>query len=62
MITDPWGGIISKQEGVTEGAIYADIDLVKVYETRKSIPVRDHQKIFFDLSHLTNESKIMLKK
>lgn len=52
IIVSPWGDTISKMDSISEGIIYATIDLNKVYEARKSIPIIDHQKIFFDTSKL----------
>lgn len=52
IIVSPWGDTISKMDNTNEGIIYATIDLEKVYEARKSIPIIDHQKIFFDTSKL----------
>jgi len=52
IIVDPWGQVVAKKEGMESGVIYAEIDLNKVYEARKSIPIADHQKIFFDVSNL----------
>ena len=54
MIISPWGDTISKMDSISEGVIYATIDLKKVYEARKSIPIMDHQKIFFDTSKLSS--------
>ncbi len=48
LIVAPWGNIIAKKEGTEAGIIYATIDLNKVYEARKAIPVEKHQRIFFD--------------
>ncbi len=48
LIVDPWGTVVAKKSGSTQGVIYADIDLAKLYEIRKSIPVFQHQKIFCD--------------
>lgn len=52
IIIEPWGNVISKKEGVDTGIIYANIDLNKVHEARKSIPIAEHQRIFFDTSNL----------
>lgn len=52
IIIDPWGNIISKKESMEPGVIYATLDLNKVSESRKSIPIEEHQRIFFDISHL----------
>lgn len=52
LIVEPWGIVTSRIEGTQPGVIYADIDLKKLADTRKSIPIADHQKIFFDASRL----------
>jgi predicted amidohydrolase len=52
IIIGPWGDIISKKESLEPGIIYADIDINSVYEARKSIPIKHHQRIFFDTSRL----------
>lgn len=52
IIVEPWGTVIAKIHGNMEGVIYSDINLKKVYDARESIPIANHQKIFFDLSHL----------
>ena len=52
IIVEPWGKLAAKCEGDNPGIIYADIDLNKVYEARKSIPIKTHQRIFFDTSKL----------
>ena len=54
IIVGPWGDTISKLDNTNEGIIYATINLNKVYEARQSIPIVDHQKIFFDTSKLSN--------
>lgn len=46
LIINPWGEIISTlADGM--GVITAEIDLNKLRQIRKNIPVADHQKIFF---------------
>lgn len=52
LIVAPWGNVLAKQEGVAEGVIYATIDLDKLHETRKSIPIDHHQKVFFETAAL----------
>lgn len=52
MIVEPWGNIIAKNEGIDTGIIYATIDLAKVHEARRSIPIAKHQRIFFDMAKL----------
>lgn len=39
MIVEPWGGVIAHKMGDGIGVIYANIDINKVYEARKTIPV-----------------------
>lgn len=53
LIVSPWGEILAEKKDVTPGVIYADIDLKKIHEARRAIPIKNHQKIFFDLSRLT---------
>ncbi|MDF2940661.1 MAG: 2-oxoglutaramate amidase [Gammaproteobacteria bacterium] len=44
VIIEPWGTVIKKlPEG--NGIITAEIDLEKLYEIRRSIPIADHQKL-----------------
>lgn len=44
LIVDPWGRVMSSlPEG--EGVIIADIDLEYLHQTRKNIPVSEHQRI-----------------
>ena len=52
LIVSPWGDTISKIDSNSEGIVYAAVDLNKVYDARKSIPIVEHQKIFFDTSKL----------
>lgn len=47
LIIGPWGNILSQRVDPTPGIIYADIDLNKLYEIRKNLPVEKHQKISF---------------
>jgi deaminated glutathione amidase len=61
IIIEPWGNVVSKKEDVATGIIYADIDLKKVHEARKSIPIVDHQKIFFDLANIKIRKTISTK-
>ena len=42
IIVEPWGAISSKKEGVEPGVIYSKIDLKKIHEARKSIPISNH--------------------
>lgn len=52
LIVEPWGTVSSRIEGTQPGMIYTDIDLKKLAEIRKSIPITEHQKIFFGTSRL----------
>ncbi len=54
IVVEPWGNVVAKKIGVEEGVLYSNIDLNKVHEARKSIPVKDHQRIFFDTSSIDN--------
>jgi nitrilase len=49
LIIDPWGKVLAKQESINPGIIYADIDLNKIQEIRRAIPIASHQKIFIDI-------------
>lgn len=55
MIVEPWGNIAAINRSNDEGIIYSDIDLTKVYDARKSIPIESHQKIFCNESHLDDQ-------
>ncbi|HSW69230.1 MAG TPA: carbon-nitrogen hydrolase family protein [Gammaproteobacteria bacterium] len=57
IIVEPWGAVSAKKEGTEPGIIYTTIDLKKAYEARKSVPIADHQRIFFDTSNF-NEAKV----
>jgi len=61
IIVEPWGNVISKSNGVDTGIIYATIDLDKVNAARKSIPISDHQRIFFNTSSLEKEKRLGLQ-
>lgn len=52
LIVDPWGKVIAKKESIEPGIIYADIDLQKIADIRNAIPIKNHQKIFFDITNL----------
>lgn len=54
LIVDPWGEVVSKYTDIEPGVIYADIDLNKLHEIRKSIPVSSHQTIYFDTEKLSS--------
>lgn len=45
LIIAPWGNITAKQNGIEEGIAYAEIDLDKVHEARRKIPVHAHRKV-----------------
>lgn len=53
LIIDPTGKIISIKKDISPGVIYGLIDLELVYKARQSIPVKDHQRIFFDIAGLS---------
>ena len=52
LIIDPWGKILAKKEDIAPGIIYGTIDLKQIYEARQAIPIKDHQRIFFDTKGL----------
>src|SRR5690606_1388788 len=62
LIVDPWGTVVAKQHGCEEGVIYSDINLVELHAKRKSIPIQEHQKIYFDTSALDSENRSILTK
>ena len=43
LIIDPWGAVVA-DKGQGEGICYADIDLDRVREVRRSIPVSEHRR------------------
>lgn len=49
LIIAPWGNVLARCEGAEIGVAIAEIDLVKLHELRKSIPVDKHQRIFFEM-------------
>lgn len=53
IIVEPWGNIAAIKNDTDSGVIYATIDLAKMQEIRRSIPVAQHQRIFFDTKELT---------
>lgn len=57
IIVGPWGTILAKKEGTNEGAIYADLDLNKIQEARKSIPIHLHQKLSFDAANYKQRNR-----
>ncbi len=44
MVVDPWGQVIAEQEE-GKGIVVADIDLVKLDEVRKNMPVAQHRRV-----------------
>lgn len=46
LIVDPWGSVIAERTESGTGIIYAEIDLKKLHEIRKSIPISNHQRLF----------------
>ncbi|MFZ2315183.1 MAG: carbon-nitrogen hydrolase family protein [Gammaproteobacteria bacterium] len=44
LIVDPWGNMIAELANDEPGVIFADIDLKKLYEIRKTIPTQLHRK------------------
>lgn len=59
LIIEPWGNIIAKKEEMEPGVIYAMIDLNKVHDARKAIPINHHQRLFF---HIDTHELEMSKK
>ena len=45
LIITPWGNIAAKQNNTEEGITYAEIDLDKVHEARRKIPIHAHRKL-----------------
>ncbi|EKD78001.1 MAG: hypothetical protein ACD_42C00090G0003 [uncultured bacterium] len=52
LAVDPWGTVIDEVTTMGDGIAYVDIQLKKLYEIRKFIPVDSHQKIKLDLTTL----------
>jgi deaminated glutathione amidase len=50
LIVDPWGSVIAERTESGSGIVYAEINLKKLHEIRKSIPIREHQKLFSVIS------------
>ncbi|OGT41338.1 MAG: hypothetical protein A3F13_01370 [Gammaproteobacteria bacterium RIFCSPHIGHO2_12_FULL_40_19] len=50
MIIEPWGTVLQEVLVSENPLIYAEIDLKKLYEIRKLMPVHQHQKIKLDFS------------
>lgn len=50
LIVDPWGSVIAERTESGAGIVYAEINLKKLHEIRKSIPIREHQKLFSVMS------------
>jgi len=57
LIVEPWGTVIANKPGIEQGVVYANIDLKQLHQYRKSIPIENHQRIFFDVSFLNKEEK-----
>ena len=45
MIIDPWGTILARADGTSEGVISAEIDLEFLEETRNKLPSLKHRKL-----------------
>lgn len=56
IIIEPWGNVVARKADTSPGVIYASIDLKKINEARTAIPIRVHQRIFFDTSILDKNS------
>lgn len=52
LIVDPWGTVLDELGSVGEGVAIAEIELKKLHEIRKFMPVDTHQRIKLDLSPL----------
>ncbi len=52
LIVSPWGEVLAKMEGTESGVIIAGIDMAQVEQCRQNIPIKQHQKIYFDLTKL----------
>lgn len=52
LIAEPWGSVVSRLGSSDAGIAYAEIDLSKLHAIRQSIPVAQHQKIFFNVGAL----------
>lgn len=54
MIVDPWGTVIEEVTQPKNAIIFADIELKKLHDIRKFMPVQQHQKIKLDFSGLAS--------
>lgn len=52
LIIEPWGTVIEESVSAGNEVIIADIDLKKLHDIRKFMPVTTHQKIKLDFSEL----------
>lgn len=48
MIVEPWGNIAAEITNDHPGIVYAEFDVNKIHEARKSIPIKNHRRIFFN--------------
>jgi deaminated glutathione amidase len=46
LIIDPWGAILAEHKAPGSGVIYAEVDLHKLHQIRKTIPLKAHQQLF----------------
>jgi deaminated glutathione amidase len=49
MIVEPWGTVMQEITKAGNGIIYADIDLKKLHDIRKFMPVHTHQRITLNM-------------
>ena len=52
LIVEPWGHIISSAGASGEAIVVADIDVTRLHQIRKTLPILQHQRIKPDLSQL----------
>lgn len=45
LIVEPWGTVVAERKEPGAGIIYADIDLKRLHDIRKSIPITEHQVV-----------------
>ena len=50
-----------EKKSIEPGVLYAIIDRNKIKESRRSIPIKDHQRIFFDTSSLNHDNEAIEK-
>lgn len=48
LVVEPWGCVIAEKADSLPGILYAELDLNKVQEARRAIPIKEHQRLFFD--------------